>query len=74
MGAKTLLNETIAAIEQSVSAQSNFSKVCSYDNNYLLSTVSASMQALLVDLRTSLGSLQSQTVYLSHGEKFMCSK
>eukprot|EP00731_Ephydatia_muelleri_P001023 Em0001g1023a len=56
VGAKTLLDETIAAIEQSVSAQSNFSK------------------ALLVDLRTSLGSLQSRNVYLSHGEKFMCSK
>ncbi|KAL5515925.1 hypothetical protein EMCRGX_G001170 [Ephydatia muelleri] len=56
VGAKTLLDETIAAIEQSVSAQSNFSK------------------ALLVDLRTSLGSVQSRNVYLSHGEKFMCSK
>eukprot|EP00731_Ephydatia_muelleri_P001021 Em0001g1021a len=55
-GAKTLLNETIANIERSISAQSDFSK------------------ALLVDLRTSLRSLQSRDEYLSHGKQYMCSK
>ena len=71
--ATTLLMKTITNIQRSVSAQSDFSKVCTNVTGSLI-TVATSMQALLADLRTSIDSLHTPKLYLSHGKQYMCSK